>query len=95
MREKLIEAALVKRIKELGGLCEKHVSPGTTGVPDRIVTMPGGRIIWVELKAPGKEPTVIQLRDHEKRRKLGCEVIVIDSMESVDAFASRLAPVSK
>ena len=87
MKEKLIEAALVKKVKELGGLCEKHVSPNLAGVPDRIVTLPGGRIIWVELKAPGKEPTVIQLRDHAKRRKLGCEVMVIDSLEAVDAFS--------
>jgi len=95
MREKIVEAALVKRVKELGGLCEKHVSLGNVGVPDRIVTLPGGTIIWVELKAPGKEPTVIQLRDHDKRRKLGCEVIVIDSLEGVDAFAKRFTSLSK
>ena len=94
MREKLIEAHLVKRVKELKGLCEKHVSPGRVGVPDRIVTLPGGKIIWVELKAPGKEPTVLQQRDHKMRRELGCEVIVIDSMEGVDAFAERFTSLS-
>jgi len=87
MFEKTIEAALVKRVKALGGLCEKFVSPGRRSVPDRIVTLPGGRIVFVELKAPGKGPTELQERDHWRRRKLGCEVIVINSIEGIDAFS--------
>ena len=86
MLEKQIEAAFTKRVKELGGMSEKFTSPGRRSVPDRIVTMPGGRIIFVELKAPGKKPTDAQLRDHEKRRRLGCDVRVIDNMESARAF---------
>ena len=53
---------------------------------DRIVTLPGGRIIFVELKAPGAKPTENQQRDHERRRALGCEVVVIDNIEAIDAF---------
>jgi hypothetical protein len=86
MLEKTIEAALVRRVKELGGLCEKFVSPGRRSVPDRLVTLPGGRIVFVEVKAPGKSPTELQERDHWRRRKLGCEVIVINNMENVEAF---------
>lgn len=86
MLEKTIEAALVKRVKELGGMAEKFTSPAKRSVPDRLVTLPGNRIIFVEVKAPGKKPTVKQLRDHETRRALGCDVRVIDSMEAVDAF---------
>jgi len=86
MLERTIEAALVRRVKELGGLCEKFVSPGRRSVPDRIVTLPGGRIVFVEVKAPGKGPTELQERDHWRRRKLGCEVIVINSMEEVSNF---------
>lgn len=84
--EKKIEKALCKRVKELGGLCDKFTSPGKRAVPDRIVTLPGGRVIFVELKAPGKKPTVLQSRDHARRRELGCDVRVIDSLEGVDAF---------
>jgi len=85
--EKEIEKALVKRVKELGGLCEKFTSPGRRSVPDRIVTLPGGRIIFVECKAPGKKPTELQLRDHERRRNLGCEVIIINDMDDALAFS--------
>jgi hypothetical protein len=86
MLEKKIEAALCKRVKELGGLCEKFTSPGKRSVPDRVVTLPNNRIIFVELKAPGKKPTELQLKDHEKRRALGCDVRVIDSLEGANAF---------
>lgn len=86
MLERTIEAALVRRVAELGGLCEKFVSPGRRSVPDRLVTLPGGRIVFVEVKAPGKGPTELQERDHWRRRKLGCEVIVINSIEAANVF---------
>lgn len=84
--EKDVEAALVRRVKALGGLCEKFTSPGRRSVPDRIVTMPNGQIIFVELKAPNKKPTDAQLKDHERRRALGCDVRVIDNKEDARAF---------
>jgi hypothetical protein len=86
MRESAIEKALKKRVEALGGLCEKFVSPGRRSVPDRILTFPNGVIIFVELKAPGKEPTPLQQRDHARRRALGCDVRVIDNKEDADAF---------
>jgi len=84
--EKDVEAALVRRVKALGGLCEKFASPGRRSVPDRIITMPNGQIIFVELKAPNKKPTDAQLKDHERRRALGCDVRVIDNKEDARAF---------
>ncbi len=86
MLEKHIEAALIKRVKALGGMAEKFTSPNRRAVPDRIVTLPGGRIIFVEVKSCGKKPTENQLRDHDRRRALGCDVRVIDSLGGVDAF---------
>lgn len=86
MREKHIEAALVKRVKTLGGMAEKFTSPGKRSVPDRIVTLPGGVIIFVELKATGQKPTENQQRDHARRLALGCDVRVIDSVEAANAF---------
>ena len=84
--EKDVEAALVRRVKALGGLCEKFTSPGRRSVPDRIITMPNGQIIFVEMKAPNKKPTDAQLKDHERRRALGCDVRVIDNKEDARAF---------
>lgn len=85
MLERDIEKALCDRVKELGGLCEKFTSPNRKNVPDRIVTLEN-RIIFVELKAPNKKPTKAQERDHDRRRKLGCDVRVINSVGSANAF---------
>lgn len=88
MLESKIEAAFVKRVKDLGGIAEKFVSPNKRSVPDRLVLLPGGKMLFVELKAPGKKPTELQLRDHAKRRALGFTVLVIDSLEAVRAFSA-------
>ena len=85
--EKHIEAAFVARVKALGGMAEKFTSPAKRSVPDRLVTLPGGRIVFAEIKNVGKKPTPAQQKDHERRRALGCEVMVIDSMESANAFS--------
>ena len=86
MLEKTVEAALVKRVKELGGIAYKWTSPGRTGVPDRIVMIPGGKIIFVELKSPTGKLTVRQEREHDTIRALGFDVIVINSVEAARAF---------
>ena len=54
MREKQIEHALVMAVKAAGGMCPKLVSPGTDGMPDRMILLPKGHIGFVEVKAPGK-----------------------------------------
>lgn len=86
MRERDIETHLRKQVKAAGGIAYKWTSPGNAGVPDRIVVLPGGRVHFVELKAPGQKPTPLQLAQHRKLDTLGCIVWVIDSKEGVDAF---------
>ena len=89
--ERDVEAALIRRVKQLGGLCEKFHAIGRRSVPDRIVTLPGNIVIFVELKAPGKKPTAKQRADHQRRLALGCDVRVIDSVELANAFPSQFA----
>ena len=88
--EAVIEAYLVKRIHSIGGECEKFNSMSRRSVPDRIITMPGAKIIFVELKRHGKQPTEMQERDHQRRREMGFDVRVIDSREMVDALIEEL-----
>ena len=52
--EKDVEKAFVKRVKDLGGTAEKFTSPQKRSVPDRLVTLPGGRIIFAEIKGTGR-----------------------------------------
>lgn len=84
MVESYIERKLCERIKALGGLCDKFTSPGRRNVPDRIVTLPGGVIEFVECKRPGQRPTAAQQRDHDRRRALGCTVRIIASLQDID-----------
>jgi hypothetical protein len=86
MLERDIEKALCKKVKELGGTCEKYTSPSRRSVPDRLIMLPDKRIIFVECKAPGKVPTIAQKNDHDRRRAMGFDVRVIDSMEQINAF---------
>jgi hypothetical protein len=83
MLERDVERYLVSRVKALGGLCLKWVSPGTAGVPDRIVFMPGGRISFVEVKRPGEAPTRLQRHVLAQLEQLGCQTAWVDSKESV------------
>lgn len=50
--EKDIEQKLRKMVEKRGGQCLKWVCPGWSGVPDRIVLLPGGRVVFVETKRP-------------------------------------------
>ena len=83
MREKLIEQRLVKAVKALNGMCPKLVSPGTDGMPDRLVLLPDGKLSFVEVKAPGKEPRPLQTQRHKQLRALGFPVFVLDDPEQV------------
>ncbi len=83
MREKEIENYLVRKVKKLGGICFKFVSPGNAGVPDRIV-IKEGKLIFVELKAPGKSVRALQRLQIDKLLKHEQTVYVADSKEKID-----------
>ena len=83
MREKQIEQRLVKAVKARGGLCPKLVSPGTDGMPDRMVLLPDSHMGFVEVKAPGEKPRPLQQRRHEQLRELGYKVSVLDDPEHI------------
>jgi hypothetical protein len=86
MRERDIEIYLRDQVKKAGGKAYKFESPGNDGVPDRIVIFPENKIYFVELKAPGKKPRPLQLKQMRILEAFGCTVKVIDSKESVDEF---------
>ena len=83
MREKQIEQRLVKAVKAQGGLCPKLVSPGTDGMPDRMVLLPDSHMGFVEVRAPGEKPRPLQQRRHEQLRELGYKVSVLDDPEQI------------
>lgn len=86
MREKDVEIYLRDEVRKAGGKAYKFESPGNDGVPDRLVIFPGNRIYFVELKAQGKKPRPLQIKQMRDLASFGCDVRVIDSIELVDQF---------
>lgn len=50
--EREIERKLRTTTEARGGRCLKWVCPGWAGVPDRLLLLPGGRVVFVEVKRP-------------------------------------------
>lgn len=89
--EKQIEALLTYGVKKMGGVAYKFVSPGNSGVPDRIVVMPGGRIYFVELKRTDGKLTSLQGRQINRLQRLGCETAILYGNVDVSNFLLRLS----
>ena len=83
MRESTIEQYLVEQVKAKGGEVRKVRWIGRNGAPDRIAMLPD-RTVWVELKAPGEKAKPHQVREHERMRRMGQRVEIVDSCERVD-----------
>ena len=77
MREKDIEKMLVDEVRNAGGRAYKFVSPGNDGVPDRIVIMPGGRLMFVELKTDTGRLSKLQTVQIDRLKRLGVPVTVV------------------
>lgn len=91
MLETEVERYLCKKVKnELHGRALKFVSPGFNGVPDRIILIPGGRIYFVETKAPGKALRKLQKWVCGVIEGLGFVVLRIDTKQKVDAFVKEV-----
>ena len=86
VREKEIETALVKAAKKRNGLALKFVSPGLSGVPDRLVLLPDGKCGFIELKAPGKKMRLLQEKRKRQLEALGFLVFCLDSKEEVEVI---------
>ena len=83
LRESYVERKLTTEAQKRGGLAVKFVSPGFDGVPDRLVLFPGGKVAFVELKAPGKKMRPLQVRRAGQLRMLGFRVYCIDRTDMI------------
>lgn len=83
--ENSVEQYLRRSVEERGGRCVKFDPGSYRGWPDRIVLLPGGTLVWVELKRPsGGRVSPSQLLAHEQLLRLGQRVVIIWTKEEVD-----------
>ena len=91
MKESNIERFFIKECKKKGWLPLKFVSPSMSGLPDRMVLLPGGKVSFVELKAEGKKSRPLQTAVHRILTGLGFHVYVIDSKSGVEAYVNEIS----
>lgn len=84
MREREVELKLRHATAERGGLCLKFTPGNWVGAPDRLVLLPGGKVGFVEVKAPGQSPRPLQVARHRQLAELGYVVRVLDDPERVE-----------
>lgn len=91
--EKDIERKLAKGVEQLGGRSYKWVSPGNTGVPDRIVIFPDGRVEFVELKTISGKVRPLQRIQINRLQRLGCTVHILYGELAVHEYLGRQARI--
>lgn len=91
MNEKLIEKKLCEGVKKIGGLALKLWSPTFTGLPDRLILLPGGKVCFAELKSTGKPLKPKQKIVIPVLQKLGFTVYIIDDQQKLDNCLTTLA----
>ena len=91
MREAAIESYLNAKAQELGWLTYKFTSPGTRGVPDRILIQPGGAVHFVEVKRDNGVISQSQQYQASRMRRIGASVHVVWSRAGVDEFFASFA----
>ena len=87
--EKQIEAYLVKKVKALGGVAYKFVSPAHRGVADRVVCLPGGVVWFIELKAPDGRLSPLQKIFADEMARMNQNYCVLWSKEDVDTWINQ------
>ena len=86
MKESEIESILVSEIRKAGGRAYKWVSPGNSGVPDRIVFLPGEKVIFVELKTDSGKVSAQQKIQINRIQSLGQDVRVVKGIRGLIDF---------
>lgn len=89
--EKAIEAYLVSRCKEAKLACLKYSNQSIVGYPDRLVLLPKGKVVWVELKSKGAHASAMQIVRHRQLDGMGHKVRIIDSRLGVDLLMFDIA----
>lgn len=84
LAEQALEKYLCKQVKANGGMCIKLV--GLNGIPDRLVSLPDGRNVYVEMKTDGGRLEPIQQAVHRKLKSMNQQVYTLWDYKQVDRF---------
>lgn len=85
MLESKIERDFTKWVKGHGGLCLKQNANWYIGIPDRLIIMPGGRCMFLEMKRPGGKTSDRQEARIRSLRRRRIPVYTASSLEEAKA----------
>jgi hypothetical protein len=86
-KESAVERELRLRVEAAGGECVKVTVLGRRGFFDRLVTLPGGRVVFVEVKRPkGGRISRHQMLWHERFSELGVAVAIVKNSADIDVL---------
>lgn len=88
-RENVVEAELVRRVEQAGGMAEKVTVIGRRGFFDRLIVLPGGMVVFCEVKRPrGGVFSMHQIQRHKAYRSLGVVVAIVKNSADIDRLLS-------
>lgn len=90
LSEREVEKRLVDAVRAKGGKAYKFTSPGSSGVPDRLIILPNGKMGFVEVKAPGKKARPEQCYQQRRLEELGCYVAVLDNPDLIETIIKEI-----
>ena len=94
MKEIAVENYLIRRVRDLGGLCYKFEKV-RAGAPDRICILPGNNIFFVECKRPGvRRLRPAQTRFMKRLHERGCKCFVVNCREDIDRCLDSMTSTS-
>ena len=87
--ESAVEAELVTRVRRAGGVAEKVTVLGSRGFFDRLIVLPGGRVVFCEVKrGSGGILSQHQILRVDRYRRLGAVTCIIRNSADIDALLS-------
>lgn len=90
MRESSVEDHLVQALARLGLACVKFIPDNRAGMPDRLVLLPGERVLWVETKTDGGRLSELQKLRARELRRAGQRVAHVWTTVEADALVAQL-----
>lgn len=90
VRERDVESRLTSSLERIGVPCIKFSPEHKVGMPDRLILLPGGKCIWVELKTQGGHLAEIQKLQHRRLVDAGQRVEVLWNKKDVDNLVAEV-----
>lgn len=92
--ERDIERRLVDLVTAAGGLCLKLDSSTRKGIQDRLLLLPGGRVIFVEVKRPdGGKVSVLQKVRAKQIERLGFRSMIVQNEDQLRKLEEEIAAI--